>query len=520
MTGAWRSWLSPPKKSRDFLCPWIKSSLCVMLLLSFTFVSYSVFSPSQYSWRCPLCLRGGRESPVTTVLYSSGAPAAAVPCSPPGPTSISHILFGIGGSARTWQGRRGYSELWWRPGETRGHVWLDEEPPGGAAAWPSTCPPYRVSRNASRFGNRASAARIARIVAEAYHNVVASGEEGVRWLVMGDDDTVFFPENLASVLGKYDHEQMWYIGGPSESVEQNVMHSYGMAFGGGGFAISSAAAAELARVLESCLDRYNYFYGSDQRVQACLSELGVPLTREPGFHQLDVRGDTFGMLAAHPVAPLVSLHHLDYMSPISPRGQTRLEALGSLVRASRFDPARTLQQSICYVPWRNWSVSVAWGYAAQVYPRVLSPPELETPLRTFTTWRSFHDGPFTFNTRPVPAEACERPFVYYLAGVREDDNRKRSRKERGHGESAGTVTEYSKYVPDKEKAVCGRPEFAAASTVDAVRVFAPKMDGDDWKKAPRRHCCETEMRRAWWGTAETMEVRIRKCRPGETLSPP
>jgi hypothetical protein len=103
---------------------------------------------------------------------------------------------------------------------------------------------------------------------------------------MGDDDTVFFPENLVAVLRKYDHEEMYYVGAPSESVEQNVMHSYGMAFGGGGFAVSRPAAAELARSMDGCLDRYRLFYGSDQRVQACLAELGVPLTREPGFHQV------------------------------------------------------------------------------------------------------------------------------------------------------------------------------------------------------------------------------------------
>jgi len=37
-------------------------------------------------------------------------------------------------------------------------------------------------------------------------------------------------------------------------------------------------------MLYGCLDRYNELYGSDHRVQACLAELGVPLTRESGFH--------------------------------------------------------------------------------------------------------------------------------------------------------------------------------------------------------------------------------------------
>lgn len=103
---------------------------------------------------------------------------------------------------------------------------------------------------------------------------------------MGDDDTVFFTENLARVLGKYDHRDMYYVGSNSESVEQDVIHLYGMKFGGGGFAVSLPAARELAKAMGGCLERYGYLFGSDQRVHACLSEIGVPLTREPGFHQV------------------------------------------------------------------------------------------------------------------------------------------------------------------------------------------------------------------------------------------
>ncbi|CAA6655028.1 unnamed protein product [Spirodela intermedia] len=284
--------------------------------------------------------------------------------------------------------------------------------------------------------------------------MVASGEQrGVRWLVMGDDDTVFFPENLAAVLG---------------NVEQDVLHSYGMAFGGGGFAVSIPAAAELTPVLDSCLERYNHFYGSDQRVHACLSELGIPLTREPGFHQ-----------------------------PISPRGRDRLEALGSLVRASRLDPARTLMQSICYEPTRGWSVSVAWGYTVQLYPK---------------TWRSSQKGPFTFNTRPVPSEPCDRPILFFFDRITKQKI-----------DSGGTVSEYSVHLPGNSSAACEHPDFAAASKVKLIEVYAPIMDPNDWKKAPRRHCCETETRRRpWWGRSSTMEVRISPCRPGETItkSPP
>lgn len=110
-----------------------------------------------------------------------------------------------------------------------------------------------------------------------------------RWFVMGDDDTVFFTENLVTVLSKYDHNQMYYIGANSESVEQDVVHSYSMAYGGGGFAISYPLAAELVKVLDGCINRYASMYGSDQKIHGCLTEIGVPVTKELGFHQVKSR---------------------------------------------------------------------------------------------------------------------------------------------------------------------------------------------------------------------------------------
>jgi hypothetical protein len=278
--------------------PCVAASLSMLIAATLAFLAYVAFFPDDGAggvyrwWSCQDC-RGGAlgEFPTDYDAAPADGPTAAGR-RPHTPTTLSHIVFGIGASAQTWDQRRGYAELWWRPDAMRGHVWLDEEP---VTPWPAaTCPPYRVSGDASRFGDRASASRMARIVADSFlaisadhaNDTTAAQDEEPRWFVMGDDDTVFFPENLVAVLRKYDHEEMYYVGAPSESVEQNVMHSYGMAFGGGGFAVSRPAAAELARSMDGCLDRYRLFYGSDQRVQACLAELGVPLTREPGFHQV------------------------------------------------------------------------------------------------------------------------------------------------------------------------------------------------------------------------------------------
>jgi hypothetical protein len=59
-----------------------------------------------------------------------------------------------------------------------------------------------------------------------------------------------------------------------------------MAYGGGGFAISYPLAKALDSMQDSCIQRYPVLFASDDRIQACMAELGIPLTKEPGFHQV------------------------------------------------------------------------------------------------------------------------------------------------------------------------------------------------------------------------------------------
>ncbi|XP_022862863.1 uncharacterized protein LOC111383038 [Olea europaea var. sylvestris] len=202
-------------------------------------------------------------------------------------TGLEHIVFGIAASAKLWQKRKEYIKLWWKPErKMRGIVWLDSH----VKAYRNESgrlPQLRISGDTSRFsyknkqGHR-SAIRISRIVSE----TLRLGMENVRWFVMGDDDTVFVTDNLVRILNKYDHNQYYYIGSLSESHLQNIYFSYGMAYGGGGFAISYPLAKALEKMQDRCIQRYPGLYGSDDRMQACMAELGVPLTKELGFHQV------------------------------------------------------------------------------------------------------------------------------------------------------------------------------------------------------------------------------------------
>ncbi|KAI3884648.1 hypothetical protein MKX03_037061 [Papaver bracteatum] len=383
-------------------------------------------------------------------------------------TNISHVLFGVAGSTKTWASRKHYTKLWWKPNVTRGFVWLDEKPKN--KEWPKDSPPYRVSEDTGRFNySSRTSNRIDRIVLESYRLEL----KNVRWFVMCDDDTVFFTENLVTVLVKYDHNQMYYIldlnpfrngmgCGNSENVEQNIIHTYGLGFGGAGFAISYPLVMQLVKVLDGCIDRYSYMHGSDEKIGACLDEIGVPI--ELGFHQVDLRGHLYGVLAAHPITPLVSLHHLDDVMPIFPASANQIDSLERLVGAYTLDPGRILQQSICHDPKRNWLSANVLGIAFQ----------------TFETWNKGNEH-FTFNTRPVSPEPCDRPLVYFLEKLNNGD---------GVRDNHRTLTSYKRLVPESGGINCNRADFRSALALHSVSVTAPRMDPIEWSKAPRRQCCE------------------------------
>ncbi|KAL9274844.1 hypothetical protein AKJ16_DCAP16256, partial [Drosera capensis] len=411
-------------------------------------------------------------------------------------TEISHLVFGIAASSKKWDRRKGYIKTWFHPHTMmRGFVWLDKRVVMSAEDH-ATLPRIMVSGDTSRFeyrnkqGHR-SAIRIARILAE----MVRMGLEGVRWFVMGDDDTVFVTENLVRVLRKYDHDKWWYVGSSSESHLQNMYFSGGMAYGGGGFAVSYGLAKEMERMQDRCIARYPGLYGSDERVQACMAELGVPLTKEIGFHQYDVYGNLFGLLAAHPVTPFVSLHHLDVVEPIFPN-MSRVQALEQLKIPMKIDSAGLMQQSICYDRSRNWTISVSWGFAVQLIRGVLSPREMAMPTRTFlNSYRRADYTAYAFNTRPVARTPCLKPFVFYLSSARMYSRINR------------TVTEYSRHrVPHPP---C-RWKLADPSSIQTIIVHkAP--DPRLWDRAPRRNCC----RMLKSTKNDRMMIDVGVCREGE-----
>lgn len=264
-----------------------KLIIWLILLISVTYIIYTlkIVSTSRPCEEDPTILQQRPEKKAVAVAAETAEHEA---------TDLNHVVFGIAASSKLWKQRKEYIKIWYKPKKMRGYVWLDKEiKTKSEAGDQENLPPMRISGDTASFpyknkqGHR-SAIRISRIVSETLISLDFDSEKNVRWFVMGDDDTVFVTDNLIRVLRKYDHEQMYYIGSLSESHLQNIFFSYGMAYGGGGFAISYPLAVALSKMQDRCIQRYPALYGSDDRMQACMAEIGVPLTKEIGFHQVRI----------------------------------------------------------------------------------------------------------------------------------------------------------------------------------------------------------------------------------------
>lgn len=182
--------------------------------------------------------------------------------------------------------------------------------------------------------------------------------------------------------------------------------------------------------------------------------------------QYDVYGNLLGLLAAHPVAPLVSLHHLDVVDPIFP-GLSRVEGVSRLLESVEQDSASIIQQSFCYDKDKYWSITVSWGFVVQVIRGIISARELEMPTRTFLNWYKRADyTAYAFNTRPVARHPCQKPFLFYLSSVRYDEKRRQ------------IVGVYSKY---KESNPYCRWKSESPDKLNTVIVLK-RSDGSRWKR--------------------------------------
>ncbi|CAN4101785.1 unnamed protein product [Withania somnifera] len=417
-------------------------------------------------------------------------------------TNVSHLVFGIASSSRTWKNRISYIESWWRPNVTRGFVFLENFPKDKLLPWPySSCPPFKISEDTSRYKmyNKhpiQQTIRMARVVAE----IFKMENKSARWYIMADDDTIFFLDNLVEVLSKYDHRKYFYLGMNSETHASNVAHSFNMAFGGGGYAFSYALVEAMVENLDICIKRYTTFYGGDHILQSCVADLGVSLTQERGFHQIDLHGDISGFLSAHPQSPLISLHHLDFVDPIFPF-MNRSQSLNHLMKVAKNgqSQSRLLQQSICYYKPKNLTFSISWGYSIQIYESIFPPSFIQIPLQTFIPWSKLFRPFFLFNTRLPNNNPCEAPHVLFFESM----------KNMSSG-NYNLLTNYTRRYPRKLPP-CSSSGNHSANYISEIHVLSP-MKKLDWV-GNRRECCDVN----YGAELKVTEIKLRDCMLDEII---
>ncbi|ONK55840.1 uncharacterized protein A4U43_C10F1510 [Asparagus officinalis] len=245
-----------------------------------------------------------------------------------------------------------------------------------------------------------------------------------------------------------------------------------------------------------CLERYPRLYGSDDRLHACISELGVPLSREFGFHQWDIRGNPHGLLAAHPIAPFVSIHHVEAVDPLFP-GLSTLESLKLFTKAMNTEPRSFLQRAVCYDAIQKLTFSVSLGYVVQVFPNIVLPRELERSEQTYVAWNRVNKrDEFDFDTRDVYRSVCKKPILFFLKDVKKDGN--------------VTLSSYkrAKRTDDLKRKVFCFPRSPPLPYVDEIQISGNPLS-ENWHLVPRRLCCNLNQTRNG-----TLGLVVEQCRRG------
>ncbi|KAG8388982.1 hypothetical protein BUALT_Bualt02G0182100 [Buddleja alternifolia] len=458
-----------------------KSLLFLGLLIYLIFISFPSHSPSAF-------FSPFRKRPL---LVNNSSQEES-------PTNLSHLAFGLLGSEKAWHQRNAYIQSWWRPHVTRGYIYLDKAPTGKLLPWSKAWPRFKVSEDITDFLHATIARapvmiRMVRGIMEVFKEV---DNENLRWLVMGDDDSVFFVDNMVDVLAGYDHTKYYYLGGHSEFIMSNFWFSFNQGFGGAGFILSYPLAKALAKDMENCLSRYSQLSSADLITMACIADVGVNLSSQKGIHQIDLRGDISGFLSSHPKSPLISLHHFDSVEPLFPT-MDRFQSTRHLMTAANADQSRMLQQTICHHRQNNWSFSISWGYSAHIYERIMPRSYLQNPIQTFKTWSDVPKKPpyYMFNTRLPFNDPCEAPHVFFFQKV------KKTWK--------GIVTTYSRASP-RRLPPCSSSGNHTADFISTVHVLSPETKR---RQMDRCECCDIVR-----VDGNKAELKFRECRTNEIIA--
>jgi hypothetical protein len=201
--------------------------------------------------------------------------------------------------------------------------------------------------------------------------------EKIKWFAVGDDDTVWFINNLLYTLQQYNSLNKIYLGDYSDRTASIHRHGSYYAYGGGGILFSQPLAIQFAKHVHKCKQFLN-MYGGDEMIGKCVTQvLNINLTRNSNFHQMDNGGDVTGLLESG-LDRLVTLHHMFYLwRPFPDEHSNKLnDTIHLLELAYKTFDEKFLKRYVRFNYKTNQTVLVTMGYTFSVFSRILSDEEL------------------------------------------------------------------------------------------------------------------------------------------------
>jgi hypothetical protein len=264
---------------------------------------------------------------------------------------------------------------------------------------------------------------------EKYHGY---GErKKVKWFATGDDDTIWFINNLLNTLQQYNSSKSIYLGNTSDKKSQLAAFGAHFAYGGGGILLSRPLAILFAQHNQECKRFLNKF-GGDEMIGKCVTEvLKVHFTKDNNFHQMDHRGDMTGLLESG-IDGLVSLHHMfSWWKPFPAEHNDKLnETMHLLHIAYTTLDKHFLKRYVRVNQKTNQSLLLTMGYSFSLFNRILSHTELSLIEKTWCCGevvgretRPKEDNKITWYFQRVVTETSDRRAKYGIIYVHNVDMR-------------------------------------------------------------------------------------------------
>ncbi|CAF1357384.1 unnamed protein product [Adineta ricciae] len=211
-----------------------------------------------------------------------------------------------------------------------------------------------------------------------------STEKKVKWLLIGDDDTLWFIPHLLQTLNNYNYKKPIYLGDHSDNLAAVKTFGRYFAYGGGGIAFSEPLVQNLVRNISDC-DKYRSSFGGDMMLGKCVIEVTrVQLLRNTRFHQMDIRGDATGYFESG-IQGLVTIHHMfSWWSPVPAwLSEDKEDIVARFYQAYRSTNFSYLKRYVWVDSEYNKTLVLTLGYSITVYNQLLKFEEINAVETTF-----------------------------------------------------------------------------------------------------------------------------------------